>query len=95
MGASLVQPQWLSHTLSMPYPGRPSSHSIDPQFVGTAEVGRYIDPTVRDFIVAEYQAGRSLRELAEITGRTHGAVRNVLDRAGVQRRGRGAPRLRG
>ena len=79
----------------MPYPGRPSSRSTAPRFVGTADVGRYIDPDVRDYIVTEYQAGLSLRELAEITGRSHGAVRNVLERAGVQRRHRGAPRLRG
>ncbi|PKZ40776.1 hypothetical protein CYJ76_11245 [Kytococcus schroeteri] len=54
--------------------------------MGTAFSGHRIDPAVRDFIVRVYQAGRSLRELAEITDRTHGAVRNVLDRAGVPRR---------
>lgn len=37
----------------------------------------------------EYVVGQSLRELAEITGRSHGAVRNILQRAGVPRRGRG------
>ncbi|WP_418314017.1 helix-turn-helix domain-containing protein [Serinicoccus hydrothermalis] len=42
----------------------------------------------------EYQAGRSLRELAKITGRSHGAVRNILERAGLRRRGRGAAPLR-
>ena len=61
--------------------------------MGTAFSGHRIDPAVQDFIVREYQAGRSLRELAEMTDRTHGAVRNVLDRAGVPRRGRGAPKV--
>lgn len=43
------------------------------------------------FVAAEYQAGRSLRQLAELTGRTQTAIRRALDEAGVPRRGRGAP----
>ncbi|GAA3722703.1 hypothetical protein GCM10022399_43840 [Terrabacter ginsenosidimutans] len=38
----------------------------------------------------QYDAGRSIHELAELTGRSHSAVRRALDQAGVPRRGRGA-----
>ncbi|MHB8275035.1 MAG: helix-turn-helix domain-containing protein [Dermatophilaceae bacterium] len=41
-------------------------------------------------MAAEYQQGKSLRELAELTGRTQTAVRRALDQAGVVRRRRGA-----
>ncbi len=43
-----------------------------------------------EFVAAAYQQGRSLRELAEFTGRTQTAVRRALDKAGVARLGRGA-----
>ncbi|WP_366942473.1 helix-turn-helix domain-containing protein [uncultured Serinicoccus sp.] len=75
----------------MPYPGRPSSHDADPELAGTAAPGRCLPDHVKAYVVREYEAGRSLRELAELTGRSHGAVRNILQRAGVPRRGRGAP----
>lgn len=78
----------------MPYPGRSSSFTVEPRFEGTSASGRYLPPQVRDYIIEQYRAGRSLREVAELTGRTHGAVRNVLERAGVPRRGRGAPAVR-
>lgn len=42
------------------------------------------------FIVAAYADGRSLRELAELTDRSHSAVRNILAKHGVLRRPRGA-----
>lgn len=52
------------------------------------------DPAQRrqliEFVAAAYQQGRSLRELAEFTGRTQTAVRLALDEAGVARLGRGA-----
>ncbi|MGY1684959.1 helix-turn-helix domain-containing protein [Geodermatophilus sp. SYSU D00867] len=35
----------------------------------------------------QYAAGRSLRELAELTDRSFSAVRKILDRHGVRRRG--------
>lgn len=41
--------------------------------------------TLLEFAAAEYQAGRSLRELAELTGRTQTAIRRALDQAGVPR----------
>jgi hypothetical protein len=46
------------------------------------------------FVAEQCAAGRSLRELAELTGRTQTAVRASLDRTGTTRRGRGARRIR-
>lgn len=75
----------------MPYPGR-KVHDTLPEFVGTN--GTRPTPGQRarliEFVTREYQAGRSLRELAELTGRTQTAVRRALDEAGVRRRGSGA-----
>ncbi len=48
---------------------------------------------VERFVVDQYAAGRSLRELAELTDRSFSAVRKILDRHGVRRRGVGAARL--
>ena len=67
-----------------------------PQFKGTNST----HPTEKqraelvEFVVAQYEAGRSLRELAELTGRTQTAIRRALDEAGVPRRPRGAYRIR-
>jgi hypothetical protein len=47
---------------------------------------------VEEFVLREYAAGRSLRELAELTDRSFSAVRNILYRRGVGRRPRGARR---
>lgn len=77
---------------SMPYPGRPVLQVL-PQFVGTAGVRTQTPEQcarLLAFVAAEYERGRSLRELAELTGRTQTAVRRALDQAGVRRRGRGA-----
>lgn len=75
----------------MPYPGRPALRPL-PQFAGTAGVGggAYADPELVAFVLEEYAAGRSLREIAELTDRSHSAIRNLLQRRGVLRRGRGA-----
>lgn len=76
------------------YPGR-KVHDVLPQFAGT-NVTR---PTAKQrvellaFVAKEYPAGRSLRELAELTGRTQTAIRRALDELGVSRRGRGAPTI--
>lgn len=78
----------------MVYPGRPSSHEPDPELAQWTASGHRLPEHVKAYVVREYQAGRSLSELAEITGRSHGAVRNILERAGVPRRGRGAPQVR-
>lgn len=75
----------------VPYPGRPVL-DILPQFRGTA-TNRQTPEQRRqllEFVAAEYPKGRSLRELAELTGRTQTAIRRALDEAGVPRRGRGA-----
>lgn len=64
-----------------------------PEFAGTAGVKQ----TTRQrqqllaFVAEQYQAGRSLRQLAELTGRTQPAIRRALDQAGVPRREPGAP----
>jgi predicted transcriptional regulator len=76
------------------YPGR-KVHDVLPQFADT----NVIKPTAEQraellaFVAEEYPAGRSLRELAELTGRTQTAIRKALDEVGVQRRGRGAPAI--
>jgi predicted transcriptional regulator len=64
-----------------------------PEFVGTNSMKRTPEQRTRliDFVGREYGTGRSLRELAELTGRTQSAIRRALDLAGVSRRGRGAP----
>ena len=76
----------------MPYPSR-KVLSVLPEFEGTATT-RGQSPEqrqrLREFVAAEYARGRSLRELAELTGRTQTAVRRALDEAGVRRRAPGA-----
>jgi predicted transcriptional regulator len=63
-----------------------------PEFVGTNGV----KPTTTQraqllaYVAREYPAGRSLRELAELTGRSQTAVRRALDELGIPRRRRGA-----
>ncbi|SDY62267.1 hypothetical protein SAMN05660209_03292 [Geodermatophilus africanus] len=42
------------------------------------------------FIVENYLAGRSLRELSDLTDRSFSAVRNILAKHHVHRRGTGA-----
>ena len=78
----------------MTYPSRPVLQVL-PQFVGTAGVRQ--TPVQRErllvFVAQQYSEGRSLRELAELTGRTQAAVRRALDQAGVPRRDRGAPTI--
>lgn len=79
----------------MPYPSRPTL-AVLPQFVGTASTR----PTPQQradlltFLAEQYPAGRSVHELAELTGRTQTAVRRALDQAGVVRRPPGAPATR-
>lgn len=79
----------------MPYPGR-KLHQVLPEFASSNSTRQ--TPAQRTRLVAyvtrEYEAGRSLRELAELTGRTQTAVRRALDEAGVRRRGPGAQPVR-
>lgn len=75
----------------MPYPPRPQLRPL-PEFVGTA-VSRpdpVVQARVEAFVLGQYARGRSLRELAELTDRSFSAVRNILDKHGVRRRGAGA-----
>ncbi|MFW5469504.1 helix-turn-helix domain-containing protein [Knoellia sp. CPCC 206435] len=78
----------------MPYPSRPTLNVLA-EFVGTA--GEHQTPQQRAalirFVAMEYQAGRSLRELGELTGRTQTAIRRALHQGGVPTRGRGAQAL--
>jgi hypothetical protein len=78
------------------YPPGPRLRPL-PEFSGTAKPRP--DPTlqarVEAFIVEQYAAGRSLRQLAELTDRSFSAVRNILSKHGVHRRGSGAESLRG
>lgn len=75
----------------MAYPSRPTLKPL-PEFIGSATVRQTTQQRERfiAFVAAQYQAGRSLRECAELTDRTQTAVRRALDEAGVRRRGRGA-----
>jgi helix-turn-helix protein len=76
----------------MPYPPRPQLRPL-PEFIGTAltRPDPSVQARVERFVLDQYAAGRSLRELAELTDRSFSAVRNTLDKHGVPRRGSGAP----
>ena len=78
----------------MVYPGRPVLETL-PEFEGTNKVRQA--PAQRErlltFVAEQYRSGRSLREIAELTGRSQAAVRRALDQAGVPRRPRGAYRV--
>ncbi|WP_084109124.1 helix-turn-helix domain-containing protein [Knoellia aerolata] len=78
----------------MAYPGRPVLEPL-PQFRGTNIIRQTPEQrrVLLEYVSREYAAGRSLRELAELTDRTQAAVRRALDQAGVRRRGPGAPPL--
>lgn len=80
----------------MVYPGR-RVHEVLPEFVGTNVIKPTPEQRARliEFVAKEYLAGRSLRELAELTGRAQTAVRRALDASGVKRRGSGARPLSG
>ncbi|WP_299956726.1 helix-turn-helix domain-containing protein [uncultured Modestobacter sp.] len=75
----------------MPYPPRPQLRPLA-EFAGTAvpRPDPAVQARVERFILDGYSAGRSLRELAELSDRSHSAVRNILDKHGVRRRPTGA-----
>ena len=75
----------------MPYPPRPQLKPL-PEFAGQTHPGTRATKRLIEFVLAQYAAGLSLREIAELTDPTHSAVRNILDRAGVPRRPTGARR---
>ncbi|SDY86024.1 hypothetical protein SAMN05661080_04833 [Modestobacter sp. DSM 44400] len=80
----------------MPYPPRPQLRPL-PRFAGSARTGtvlsRQLQEQLEAFVVEQYAGGRSLREIAELVDRTPTAVRRVLDKHQVPRRGRGAARI--
>jgi hypothetical protein len=80
----------------MAYPGRPTL-SVLAEFVGTATIRQTAQQRARllTFCSEEHAAGRSIRELAELTGRTQSAVRRALDSAGVDSAPSGGGLLRG
>lgn len=49
----------------------------------------------RDEVVARYEAGEGIRQIAAALHVAYGTVQNILVDAGVQRRGPGRPRVRG
>lgn len=71
----------------MAYPSRPTLDVL-PEFVGTNSNRQTPAQRARllEFVSAQYRAGRSIRQLAELTGRNQTAVRRALDQAGVPRR---------
>lgn len=79
----------------MAYPSQPVLQVL-PQFQGTATVRQSAQQRAQQraqllrFVANEYPAGRSLRQLAQLTGRSTTAIRRALDQAGVPRRGPGA-----
>jgi hypothetical protein len=76
----------------MPYPPRPHRRVLD-EFRGTASSrpDPAVQARVEAFIMDQYTCGGlSLRELAELTGRSHSSVRNILDRHQIRRRAVGA-----
>jgi hypothetical protein len=77
----------------VPYPPRPHLRPL-PEFDGTARSGTTAAGGIQDrlerFVIEQYAAGRSLREIAELIDRSQTAVRRVLDKHGVRRRPSGA-----
>ncbi len=78
----------------MPYPPRPARRVVA-EYRGSASPRPdvVVQARVEQFIVEQYTAGRSLRELAELTDRSFSAVRNILEKHGVRRRAVGAAPL--
>ncbi|WP_324654055.1 helix-turn-helix domain-containing protein [Georgenia sp. H159] len=78
----------------MPYPSRPILDPLAPfKYDLKNGYNRFQRDRFDAFVAQQYTAGLSLRQVAELTGRTQAAVRSSLDRSGIPRRGRGAPRL--
>ncbi|RBY78837.1 helix-turn-helix domain containing protein [Blastococcus sp. TF02A-26] len=75
----------------MPYPPRPQLRPLA-EFAGTASPrpDSTTQARVERFVIEQYRVGRSLRELSELTDRSFSAMRNILDKHGLPRRGTGA-----
>ena len=82
----------------MPYPPRRQLRPL-PAFAGTARTGtvpgQRLQAELEAFVLAEYAAGRSLRQIAELIDRSPTAVRRVLDKHGFPRHVVGGPRQGG
>src|SRR3954451_25172048 len=80
----------------MPYPSRPVLETL-PEFAGT----NVVKPTpeqraaLLEFVAQQYRSGRSLRELAELTGRSETSFGRPLAEAAVPRRSPAAYRATG
>ena len=78
----------------MLYPPRPQLRPLA-AFAGTGTVpSQRLQAQLEAFVLAQYAASRSLRQIAELIDRSPTAVCRVLDKHGVQRRAVGAPRQR-
>jgi hypothetical protein len=78
----------------MPYPSRPALDPLGPfKYDLKNGYNLYQRDRFDAFVAERYTAGLSLRQVAELTGRTQTAVRRSLGRSGIPRRGRGAPLL--
>lgn len=79
----------------MSYPGKPVPDPL-PQFRGTALVRQTPEQreALIEFVAQEYQAGKSLRDLAALTDRSQTAIRRALAQAGLSPRQPGAPTIR-
>ncbi|MGL5825734.1 MAG: helix-turn-helix domain-containing protein [Nocardioides sp.] len=77
------------------YPGKPALEPL-PQFRGTALVRQTPEQRAAliEFVAREYQAGKSLRELAALSDRSQTAIRRALAQAGLSPRQPGAPQVR-
>jgi len=80
----------------VPYPPRPQLRPLQ-DFAGTARTGTVpsheLQERLETFVVEAYGSGRSLREIGELVDRSQTAIRRVLDKHQVPRRGRGAARI--
>ena len=78
----------------MPYPPRPQLRPL-PEFAGSAlsRPDPAVHAQVEAFVLEQDAASWSLRQLAELTDRSHSAVRNILDKHGIRRRNTGAARV--
>ena len=72
----------------MPYPSRPVLKPLE-EFKGSVTVRQSPEQRARliAFAAEQYVAGRSLRQIAELTDRTQTAIRRALAAAGVPTRG--------
>jgi hypothetical protein len=89
MGTPTVQPGL--DGAPVPHPSRPRLRPL-PEFRGAASPrpDPAVQARVEALIVEQYEVGRSLRQLVELTDRSFSAVRSILTRRGVHRRSSGA-----